>query len=37
MVGLPVDMSRVTIGSWSLEENKIYLDFLKSYKKDFQD
>lgn len=29
-------MSRVTTGSWGLEENKIYLDFLRTYKRDFQ-
>ena len=29
-------MKRVAIGSWSLEENKIYLNFLENYKKDFE-
>ena len=29
-------MKRVTIGSWALEENRIYLNFLESYKKDFE-
>jgi flagellar basal body-associated protein FliL len=29
-------MSRVTTGSWGLEENKIYLDFLRTYKRDFE-
>jgi hypothetical protein len=28
-------MKRVTIGSWGLEENRIYLNFLESYRKDF--
>lgn len=28
-------MSRVITGSWSLEENKVYLEFLRNYKKDF--
>ena len=28
-------MKRVTIGSWSLDENRVYLNFLESYRKDF--
>ena len=29
-------MKRVITGSWSLEENQIYLNFLESYRKDFE-
>ena len=34
-VGLPVEKKRVTTGSWSIQETKIYLKFLEDYTEDF--
>lgn len=34
-MALPMEGRRVQHGSWSLQENRIYLDFLSKYRRDF--